>query len=293
MGRVFMVIIKPTWQLAHDDRCAREIRHPRVLSLERLHKGFCHAIAFRTIGRRRTHIQAEPTTARDRLPGTKARAIVTEPLHRRGHTSGGAESCLDTLDHQVAYKRSIHAASGGHLADRFSVTRIEAKRHMHAVAIPALNREDVRTPARIALRRAHATVVRAMRPSRVPLQQEVLRLHHPIDPFPIDRCVADLPHGPLQKGGAPRVPVRRARIRHRLDHREEPRIIGLAHALARQRVRGRRPESRAHAGTGHPQAPSHRSHSKPSTPRNGCREISVFSRPRRIAAFRISFSTVF
>jgi hypothetical protein len=123
--------------------------------------------------------------------------------------------------------------------------------------------------------------------------KEMMRLPNPIDPFPIDRCSADTRQRPIQEGGDPMVPLRRALICHRLDHRKQPRIIGLAHALARRRVRCRRRESFAHVRTGYPEAPGHRSHSKPSTPRNGCREISCFSRPRRIASFKISFSTVF
>jgi len=87
--------------------------------------------------------------------------------------------------------------------------------------------------------------MRAVRPSRVPLQQEVMRLHNPIDPFPTDRCFADLPQGPIQKDGDSMVPVRRALIRHRLDPSEVAHIIGLAHALARHRAEGA-PLSRLH-----------------------------------------------
>ena len=70
-------------------------------------------LAFGTIDRRRADVQAKPTTECGGVTGHKARAIVTEPLHRRREASDGAEPCLDALDHQVPHQRSIYAACGG------------------------------------------------------------------------------------------------------------------------------------------------------------------------------------
>ena len=69
------------------------------------------------------------------------------------------------------------------MANDFSIACIEAKNYMHSIAIPALNRKRIRTPACVTSECHNFSVVSTIGLSAISLEQKSVQLHDSVNPF--------------------------------------------------------------------------------------------------------------
>ena len=169
MRGFFVVVFIPRWELLDDGSSIGEAGRPDVIALECLHEGFCHAITFRAVRRRGADLKSQQTPHLHRFMSNKAGTVVTETLDGLGERRQASKPRLDTFDHQILNHHAIDPNGRCNLAQDSSVTSVEREDDMNSVAVPALNRERIRAPARVAMQSDDLAVMDAVRSSRVPL----------------------------------------------------------------------------------------------------------------------------
>jgi hypothetical protein len=98
-------------------------------------------------------------------------AIVRKPLDLARCPGHGTESCLDGLGHEIPHHAPVDANRRGDVTNGLAIAGVETECHVYPFSIPALNRERIGAPARIARNGDDFAVMGPGRLARVPLQQ--------------------------------------------------------------------------------------------------------------------------
>lgn len=82
-----------------------------------------------------------------------------EPLDSMGGSINDPEAGFDRLGHPVPDHLPGDPRWGGGIANDFAIAEVKGEGHSDDLPVTALERKDVLTPARVALKRIHLTVV--------------------------------------------------------------------------------------------------------------------------------------
>src|SRR5690349_8848056 len=110
-----------------------------VIPLEGFDEGLGHAVGFGASDGSKTVDEAHILCKSSCLAGGVTAAIVAEPLHPVWEQVNGAEAPLNGFSHQIAHHFPSNAASGGNMADDFTITAIQGEGNTHYLPIPAGN----------------------------------------------------------------------------------------------------------------------------------------------------------
>lgn len=138
-----------------------------IVPFEGLKKALRHPVALGTLYRSGAYDQTHADREVPRIMCRVGRAVVGELLDPVSKAVHDAEAGLDRLRHQVPDHLPGDPRRGGDVAHDLPIATVQGESHPNDLPVPALDREDVRTPARVALKRNYLFIVRAGRSSLV------------------------------------------------------------------------------------------------------------------------------
>src|SRR2546430_1950423 len=97
---------------------------------------------------------------------------------------------LEGFAHQGARHLPAHSTRGCQPAHRLAITAVQTEQHLDRLAVPAPDREHVRTPTQITLERHHYAVMATLAPAARAWQQQLIDPHDAIDPLMVNPCAA-------------------------------------------------------------------------------------------------------
>jgi len=131
------------------------------------------------------------------LPGGVAAAVIRQPFDGGRQPVHAAEAVLDGGGHQIAHILGGYASSGGNEAHGLAIAAVEREGDAHLLAVVAADLEAVGAPAGVAgINRDAPVVAPLVSLAAVPLEQQAMYLHHPVDALGIGRrrsAIACLP----------------------------------------------------------------------------------------------------
>lgn len=119
-----------------------------VIPLKRFDERFRHAVGFRAANRREARRETDLLSEEQCFHRCEAAAVIRKPLNRV-RRSVGAEPPLDRNEHHVADHLARDAAGTCCPRDDLTIAGIHRERDANNLAVPAVDFEAVRTPARI------------------------------------------------------------------------------------------------------------------------------------------------
>ena len=145
MRRDGVVVRDPSGDLSEDRVGIGAIRAAHVIPLERVYKGFCHAIRLWACSRCRDRDQVQPLGRADRVEGGIDRTVVAEKLNRRirprpskPRDRGRAHELLNIV--------RVEIAGHGHPGEAFAIVAVQHEGDLDVLPIPARDLEPITAP---------------------------------------------------------------------------------------------------------------------------------------------------
>jgi hypothetical protein len=157
-----------------------------IVSFKCLNKRFSHAVRLGTPNRGSTHRKPKTLGKCLSVPGYIGRTIITEPFNRMRNMIHKAKSGFDGLGNNVLYHFTVNTACGGDIAHYFPIAAVQAEGYPYPFPVPAGDLENIGTPAQVTSVGSNRSIMGSRWLSRIPLKQQLVDFHDPVDPLMVD-----------------------------------------------------------------------------------------------------------
>ena len=200
-----VVVLHPAIDESESCGGIRNRTDPDIVSLEGLHEGLGHAIAFGTFHWREARLEVESHRDLKGAAGGEDRAVVCQPLHLL-RCSDVAKPPFDALNHHVPDHLAGNPGRGCHPADDFAIMAVQREGDPDNLAAPTGELQDIRTPSLIGTAGYDGAIMDTRgTPPGMPGQEKPVLLHQPVDPLGIDGIEAGGSPLALEERGDPPV----------------------------------------------------------------------------------------
>src|SRR5438128_5006511 len=214
--------------MSHDGGCIGTRTGADVITLDRANESFGHSVALRAFDWCRPRLQPDLPSKTAGLPGGITTAIIRQPFDRDRQPVDQTEAMLDRHQHEVAHITTGDSAGRRKKAHGFTIAAIEGEGDPDLLAVVTADLEAVGAPAAVSLIHRDAAVVTSLGATAVPIEQQAMDLHDPIDSFVVRRLTPLCQGPPLEDGMDTPIAVGRQLGNHRLDRRHQIAVPGLA-----------------------------------------------------------------
>ena len=158
--RVYVIVIlEPGWQLLHDGDGIWPWVYAGIVALKGFDEGLADAVAFRASDWSEARNKVQRGCEIDGLSGGIGRAIISQPLDRRGRAER-IEPSLNAIKHHVADHFAGDAAGlSGDPGDDLAVMGVDGEGDAHHLAVPAWNLKAIGCPTLVRGRRDDAALM--------------------------------------------------------------------------------------------------------------------------------------